>query len=239
MKKLTALLLLLCLVFGLASCVSDGGESSSATESSKAAESSETVEASKVVESSEVIESSETVESPDPINKSPERVIYSDRPLTSCELDGHFAPDGQKYRLPNGDEGFETVLEEYKTDNETYFLVALYPEMYKACTDELEIGRFVDGNELESVFGRSLDYLLDIGFIPANDHKINTTPDPSVKDYNCAYIVGYMTADMILSLDDPNMAYLVFHLPTEEDWERVWLSCERLMILNPYEEGVD
>ncbi|MBQ3230067.1 MAG: hypothetical protein IJB49_03515 [Clostridia bacterium] len=81
-----------------------------------------------------------------------------------------------------------------------------------------------DDNEQLAATKSGEEYLKSIGFEVVEDHTWSYQHFENGERENLPVfaLIGYMTADMIESINDPNNKYVILHLPSEENWEKFW-----------------
>lgn len=217
-------MLLLCLIFGLASCT-DGAEKGS--DSKSAAESSEAETSSAVEESSETPDDS-SAESEASKNEHPDTVIYNTTKEESYgvrfKFEGNYAFSeqfGDDYQTDEPQ--IKALIEQNKGNNDVCFLVGLYP-IPRDCDWNVSLNKFPDNSERLAVIKSAEKYLNGIGFASEPDHIWSYTAFESGENKGLPVfaLIGYMTADMITSINDPNNKYVILHLPSESNWEKFW-----------------
>lgn len=237
MKKLTALILLLCLILGLASCAvvaENGSDSKSAAERSAAETSYAVVEESSEAEASSAVEESSetpddsTDESEASKNEHPDTVIYNTTEKESYgarfKFEGNYAFSEQFGDNCQTDEPrIKALIEQNKGNDDVCFLVALFP-IPRDCDWDVATKNVPESGERLAVIKNAEKYLNGIGFASDPDHIWNYTAYESGENeyLHLFALVGYMTADMITSINDPDNKYVILHLPSESDWEKFW-----------------
>lgn len=219
MKKLTVLMLLLCLVTGLVSCAA----------SEKADDSKSTAESSVTEAVSSVAESSEPSESEASENGHPENVIYNTSEKESYgvrfDFEGNYAFAAQFGDHPTDEPQIKTLIGQNKGKDDVCFLVGLYPIPRDCDWEENRLeNKLPEKDERIAVIKSAEKYLNGIGFDTYTDHQWSYTAHEDGDDLPVFALIGYMTADMISSINDPDHKYVILHLPSDSDWEEFWSS---------------
>ena len=154
----------------------------------------------------------------------PENIIYNTLDIIKSETyydpsHGPAFPEGYEGTLYAGsivndtNSNLKKLAESHKGDNETWFYVAISCQNITGWST----GVFILGDRIAEINNVN-EYLVNLGMIPDYTHpwsyrKLRSTVRDDWQKYN---IVGYMTADMINSIDAPAHECAVLHL-TEPD----------------------
>lgn len=134
-----------------------------------------------------------------------------------------------RYSNPEGESdisNLEKLVQEHSGDDDTWFYVAfningfyrVHEFVYQNGMGHHNIP--TDETRIKDA-KRGMEYLLTLGMIPDYEHPWSYTQWQEGETV-CFAAVGYMTADMLLSIDDPEYQYRVLHLTAPEEFESVF-----------------
>lgn len=228
MKRTISLLLVLCfLAMTLFACGETENVNNSSTDSADTIVTStvEGDETSNGVSNADNSETSSETSTPRPTYKKPENVLYN---TSEKEYYGYhwswdgrrklwFANDNHLCLFTGGDRKLsqlENYVEEYKGDSETWFYVA-----FNVNSRIRQKGLIPNNDMMAAESEAAVKYLLSIGFIPDYDHRWSYTNYlDGTSEYVFWYsVVGYVTADMLLAINDPHAEYVVMQLPENDN----------------------
>lgn len=243
MKKALVFLLTLLMLFSvvLSSCSDENGTASVIDDSSDIQEdnnsSAETEITSSQPEVSQDSESSDASQTP--IYEVPENVIYNTLETIANETQSFnfytLSTDSYSFasKAKSSDKcALEKLIAEYTGDAETWFYVAI--DINSTARSKHYFSPSNETRVLEAEVAN--EYLLGLGFIPNYDHPQsfmqfkNGTTDKIMGTF---MVVGYITSDMIQSIDFEDYHFNIMHLPADEDFDEAMEVMDFAALVGP------